>query len=304
VWLTWDQALELAAPAAAFAVVARRARNRWVAAAVATARELVLVLSVYSLWRLAKLLATRKTDEALRHGRWVWDLERTLHLPSELTLQRGIIPHSLLTQACNIFYATVHVPALLVVLVWLFARHRDHYRWIRNNLAVVTAGCLVIQFIPVAPPRMYPDLGFIDTGLRYGQSVYGVGGSGESNQLAALPSIHVAWALIAAVGVIVASRNRWRWLVILHPVVTMYAVMVTGNHWWLDGIVAGALLAASTLVLRAPEAPGGEPRRLRRKRRSGGQRGPRPPSSTPVTLKEPSSLTVAGVPSAFRTCAS
>ena len=180
----------------------------------------------------------------------MWRLEQWLHLPSELTLQRGIIPHSFLTQACNIFYATVHVPALLVTLIWLFARHRDRYRWIRNNLAVLTAGCLLIQFIPVAPPRMFADLGFIDTGLRYGQSVYGAGGSGESNQLAALPSIHVGWAIVVAVAVITASHHRWRWLIVVHPALTMYAVMVTGNHWWLDGILAGAILAASMAVLR------------------------------------------------------
>jgi hypothetical protein len=203
-------------------------------------------------WRVAKLFADRKTAEALRHGRWVWDVERALHLPSELTLQRDVIPHSLLTQACNIFYATVHVPAVIAALVWLFLRHRDHYRWVRNNLAVLTAGCLFLQFIPVAPPRMFPELGFIDTGLRYGQSVYGAGGSGESNQLAAMPSIHVGWAVLVAVGVVVASRSRWRWLVLLHPAFTMYAVMVTGNHWWLDGIVAAAILGLSILVLRPP----------------------------------------------------
>ena len=115
-WLSWNQAAVLAIAVGAFALVAERFRNRWAAIAVATARELVLVLSVYIVWRLVKELSTRKTAEALRHGRWIWQVERTLHLPSELTLQRGVIPHSLLTQTCNIFYATVHGPALMLFL--------------------------------------------------------------------------------------------------------------------------------------------------------------------------------------------
>jgi PAP2 superfamily protein len=252
-WLSWNQSAVLALAVGVFALAAERSRNRWAPIVVATARELVLVLSVYTLWRIVKLTADRKTAEALRHARWIWHVEQTLHLPSELTLQRGVIPHSLLTQACNIFYATVHVPAVIAVLIWLFFRHREHYRWVRNNLAVLTAGCVLIQFIPVAPPRMFPDLGFIDTGLRYGQSVFGPGGSGESNQLAAMPSIHVGWAVLVAVAVVVASRSRWRWLIILHPAATMYTVMVTGNHWWLDGVVSAAILAVSLAVFRAPE---------------------------------------------------
>jgi hypothetical protein len=254
-WLSWHAALSFALVTGIFVLVARGSRNRWVAAAVTTGRELVMVLCVYAVWRIAKEVSTRKTAEALRHGRWVWHVEQALHLPSELTLQRWIVPHSWLTQACNIFYATVHVPALIATLLWLFARHRDRYRWVRNNLAVVTAGCLFVQFIPVAPPRMFPDLGFIDTGLRYGQSVYGTGGSGVSNQLAAMPSIHVGWAVLVAVGVIAASTSRWRWLIVVHPVVTMYAVMVTGNHWWLDGIVAVAILALSMAVVRPSRPP-------------------------------------------------
>jgi len=73
--------------------------------------------------------------------------------------------------------------------------------------------------------------------------VYGTIGHGLSDQMSAMPSIHVAWALIVAVGVISYSTSRWRGLVVLHPLLTVLAVTATANHWWLDGIVAGLILA-------------------------------------------------------------
>jgi hypothetical protein len=121
---------------------------------------------------------------------------------------------------------------------------------IRNCVAITTGLCLVIRIFPVAPPRLLPDLGFVDTALLYDQSVYGAGTGGLSNQLAAMPSIHVAWALIVALGVIWSLRSRWRWLVVLHPIVTIVSVTATANHWWLDGIVAAGLLWFAVVVQR------------------------------------------------------
>jgi hypothetical protein len=109
----------------------------------------------------------------------------------------------------------------------------------------------------LAPPRLLPDLGFVDTGVLYGQSVYGsVGAHGLSNQVAAIPSVHMAWALLVAWGALAATRSRWRWLVVAHPVLTLWAIVATGNHWWLDAVSAAALLAVAVLVLRSlPEVP-------------------------------------------------
>jgi len=115
---------------------------------------------------------------------------------------------------------------------------------VRNTVAILTAACLLIQLIPVAPPRMFENLGFVDTALRYGQSVYGVAGSGFADQLSAMPSVHVAWAVLEAVFVIQISPSRWRGLVLVHTTLTILIVTVTANHWWLDGIVAAILLAA------------------------------------------------------------
>ena len=182
---------------------------------------------------------------AVAHGTAVWDAERALHLPSELTVQRAVLGHPLLVQASNGYYAVVHVPALIVFLVWLFVRHRGQYARVRNTLALLTAACLLIQMVPVAPPRLLPTLGIADTGLLYKQSVYGPMGAGIADQLSAMPSVHVAWAGLIAMAAVRVGRSAWRWVAVAHPVLTLLVVVVTGNHFWADGLVALTLLAAA-----------------------------------------------------------
>jgi len=212
------------------------------------AREIALVLGLYSLWRIAGQLSVVHTQGAERRGLDIWHLEQALHLPSELTLQRAVLPHAWLVQVANVYYAVVHVPALIAMLVWLFVRHRDRYPAVRNALALLTGACLLIQLVPVMPPRLVPSLGFVDTGHFYGQSVYTQLGRGASDQLSAMPSVHVGWAVLVGLVVITASTSRWRWLVLAHPIATALVVVVTANHWWLDGIVAVGLLAAAVAV--------------------------------------------------------
>jgi hypothetical protein len=113
--------------------------------------------------------------------------------------------------------------------------------------------CFLIQLIPVAPPRLLPGVGFIDTGLLYHQSVYGAVGAGVSDQVSAMPSLHMAWACLIALAVIQVSPSPRRWLIVLHPVATMLVVVVTANHYWLDGIVAAGLLGMSSLAVSGAE---------------------------------------------------
>jgi len=197
-------------------------------------------------------------DDAITRGELLWDLERALLLPNELDWQNALVPHSFWTQAANIYYAGAHVPAMGIFLVWLFARHRDGYSSWRNTLALVTGMCLVIQLVPVAPPRLTDTTGMIDTGLAYGQSVYGTLGYGIAGQLQAMPSIHVAWAALIAWATLVESTDRWRWLGPAHFALTFVVVAVTGNHYWLDGIVAMVLLlSARAIGVRVAAMTGG-----------------------------------------------
>jgi hypothetical protein len=159
-----------------------------------------------------------------------------------LSLQHFVLRHDWLAQFSNAYYAIAHVPALIAFLVWLFVRHRDLYsRW-RNSLAILTAFCMIIRFVRVAPPRFLPDLGYIDLSAHYGMSLSGPGGTGVSDQFAAMPSIHVGWAAVVSFGIVAASTSRWRCIFLVHVILTMIVVSATGNHWWLDGIVAIVLL--------------------------------------------------------------
>jgi hypothetical protein len=249
-WIAWNTAALWALLLVAF--VAATAGRRHLDAARDAARETALVLALYAVWRGVRELTIRQVHGAEEHGRWVYRFQRWVHLPTEARLQHLVLPHPAIVRFLNVFYATAHGPALLVTLLWLYVRHRDHYPRIRNCVAITTGLCLVIRIFPVAPPRLLPDLGFVDTGLLYGQSVYGHGTGGMSNQLAAMPSIHVAWALIVALGVIWSLETRWKWLVLVHPFLTVLSVTATANHWWLDGIVAAGLLWFAVVVQRWP----------------------------------------------------
>ena len=210
--------------------------------------ETAVVLGLYALWQEGGSLADTHVAGAVANARWVWHAERVLHLPSEVSVQRLILPHHWVVQAANGFYDIVHVPALIAFLIWMYFRHRGAYaRW-RTVGAILTGASLLIQMIPVAPPRLMPQLGFVDTAMRYHESVYAPGGIGDATQLAAMPSVHVAWSLFVAIAVIAVSASRWRWLIVLHPAATVFAVVATANHWWLDGIVAAALLPLSFAV--------------------------------------------------------
>ncbi len=249
-WLPWQIALAMAAVLAAAGLLCHPTRRVLVGAA-AFARETAIVLGLYVVWRIAGTLSVMQVNGAMARGRAIWNLEQALRFPSELAIQKALLPHPSIVQAANLYYAIVHVPALLIFLVWLFGFHRDQYVPWRNTIAFLTASCLLIQLVPVAPPRLMPELGFVDTATRYGQSVYTAVGTGASDQLSAMPSVHVGWAVVVGLAVVLVGKSRWRWLVLAHPVLTMAAVVITANHWWLDGVVAVALLAASLLAALA-----------------------------------------------------
>lgn len=250
-WLAWQPAVLIAIVLAAFGVAARRASNHRVVLAGAFARETALVLALYAIWKIAGQLSVMQMTGALDRGRWVWQLERTLHLPSEVTVQRAVLPYGWLVQGADSYYAIVHVPALIAFLVWLFVRHRDRYPQVRNVLAIATGAGLAVQLVPLAPPRMFPGLGFVDTAARYHQSVYEPLGRGLAGQLAAMPSIHVAWAVLIGVAIFQIARGAGRWIGPGHAVVTVLVVVITANHWWLDGIVAVMLLGLAWVVERS-----------------------------------------------------
>jgi len=215
---------------------------------VVAAREAALLAGLFVLSKLASTMSLMDENGAFTRGRWIWNFERTLHLPSEISVQAGVLGHPVAVQALNVFYLAAHIGSMLVVLPWLFFKHREHYRRWRNIVVAFTGVSLVLQFISVAPPRLLPHLGFVDTAAVYHQSAYQNLGPGLVDQLSSMPSIHVGWAVIVAAAVITLTRSRWRWLAIAHPLLTSYAVVATANHFWLDGVVALLLVGVVVAV--------------------------------------------------------
>jgi hypothetical protein len=254
VWLEWRWALVLAVVLGAAGAASWRSPRARVRGAGAFAREAALVLALYALWNYAGKLAVVHVDEAFANGRAIWRLEQALHLPSEVGFQELFLPYPEVMRALNVYYVGAHVPAVIVCLVWLFTWHREHYPSLRTTLAITTLACLLVQLVPVAPPRMYPGLGFVDAGDVFGPGVYGKVGTGIADQLSAMPSVHVAWAALVALAVIVASSSTWRWWILAHPVLTVVAITATANHWWLDGVAAIAILFAAWALDRATRA--------------------------------------------------
>ena len=249
--LTWSQAAIAAAVLAAVAAVLVTTRRDRLVAIGRFTGETALLAGLFALWQYAGSFTFMSPDGGLPRGRWLWHAERWLHLPSETALQRDILPYPLIVQFANLYYAALHFTLLLVTLAWLFIWHRDRYRHYRTTVVLFTAAALIIQFVPVAPPRMLGGTGLVDTAVRYGQSVYGAVGGFDADQLSAMPSIHVGWAVIVAVAVVGASRSRWRWLAVLYPVLTTLIVVITANHYWLDGVVATLLVGLALLLQKA-----------------------------------------------------
>jgi hypothetical protein len=206
---------------------------------------------LFAVYKYGRLLVRGHEQEAIDHARSLRHLEAVLHLPSEAGLQAHLLTRDL-ARVFDVYYVTVHWPIMVVFLAWgYFRRPRQEYLWARNLLIIQTGLGLVIHLsYPLAPPRMFPQWGFVDTMNVFGPSAYGHAGSAVSNQYAAMPSLHLGWAVLIAV---VVARTGPRWLAALaglHAFITLAVVVLTANHWWLDCIVGELLLIVALHTLR------------------------------------------------------
>ncbi len=214
--------------------------------------QVALVGGVTLLYEGLRAVTEGDFDSAERHAAKLWHAERWLHLPSEAGLQRPFLDHHGLVRFLNGYYANLHFAVTFLVFAWLLVRHRALYGRLRDVLLVTTVLGLVLEtFYPLAPPRLNALCGCVDTAKTFGPSVYSPDPtSGVANQLAAMPSLHVAWAVLVAVAFVMALRSRWRYLAVLYPAATITVVLVTANHYWLDGIVGCVLLLVAGAVTR------------------------------------------------------
>ncbi|HLM85757.1 MAG TPA: phosphatase PAP2 family protein [Solirubrobacteraceae bacterium] len=194
-------------------------------------------------------LAPLRVHAALGNGQSILNLERSLHLDPEHALDRWLAGHHTLGLLLSDYYDNAHFVVTLGVLGWLWWRRADIYRPLRNSLVLVNVIAFAVFWLyPVAPPRMLP--GFVDVVA----STHAIGSwhtgalASAANQLAAMPSLHIAWALWCTIVVWRVSTRLWlRAAATIYPCVTAFAVLATGNHYVLD--ILGGLIAIALAVL-------------------------------------------------------
>lgn len=208
----------------------------------AAVREIGVVLGLFGLWMFVGHLVGHHPAGGYARGNDIWQAERDLHIANEATVQRPLLGHRWLLDAVNYYYAYAHWLSVDVVLAWLWLRHRDRYLMTRSVLVVFTGSCLCLHLISTAPPRLLAQTHLVDTATKLGQSVYG-DTPGLSDHLSAMPSIHVGWAVLFAVAAWGTRSTLAKVLLTVHALLTSYVVVVTGNHFWLDGVAAAAIVA-------------------------------------------------------------
>lgn len=243
--LGWQQSTALCALLTLTALVSRRFPRAELIRSFA--QEFAIVMALFALWQYVGRYVRTHSAGAMERAVQIQDMQAWLRLPNELTLQGWVLPHSWLVRVINAYYASAHLTGMALFLIWVWWRHRASFARVRNTVAGCTLIYLLVQSVPVAPPRLLPDGGFVDTALFYGQSVYGEYTTGLAAQLTAMPSVHVGWAFIIGWYVASLGRGPGRWIGPAHCVLTVLVVVLTANHWWSDGAVA-VFIALAVLV--------------------------------------------------------
>lgn len=210
--------------------------------------ELFSILAGYGLYSLVRLLAPHRVVASYDHASLVLSIERALGLFPELAMNAFLVQYHWLVDFASYWYATAHFVVTPGVLVWLFVRHRWAYSTLRSAIVLATVSALVVYATwPLAPPR-FVVAGAVDTVTRNPVVWAKEGAAGFVNEFAAMPSLHVGWAVWCAIAVVVVLRSPWRHLAWLYPLTTTWVVMATANHYLLDA-VGGAFVVALPLYL-------------------------------------------------------
>jgi hypothetical protein len=215
-------------------------------------------------------LAPLRLHAALAHATDIMSAEQSLHIDPERSLDHWLAGHHTLALVLSYYYDNAHFVVTLGLLGYLWWRRADIYRPLRNSLVLANVLAFVVFWrFPVAPPRMLP--GFTDVvAATHAIGSWHTGAlASQANQLAAMPSLHIAWAVWCTLVLWQISTHRWlRVMAVIYPLVTAFAVLATGNHFVLDVLGGLVTIAVSVLIvrlieglLRGPE-PDVLPRRL------------------------------------------
>jgi hypothetical protein len=209
-------------------------------------RQLGLFCGAYWLYRLVRGLTDGRAADAFQHARDVIDLEQGLGLFVEPAVHAWAEGQAWLIDGASWMYVNSHFTITTVTLAFIYLRRNASFYFIRNMFLVAMAIALVgYAAFPTAPPRLMPEWGFTDSVARFA-GVDSSGGSAAAlfNPFAAVPSMHVAFALMLAAPMAhMARRRRVKLVWAAYPVVVTFVVVATANHWWFDA-AAGAVTAA------------------------------------------------------------
>ena len=222
----------------------RGARRAWRLSARVGLHEIVVVVSAFLIYFLIRGLVVGRAGEAMVRGFNVIDLEQRLHIYWELDMQSWILDHFWLIKLMNGIYFWGHMPVIVVTAVWLYVRHRPAYRLARNSfLASGAIGVVIYWAFPVAPPRLIPFGGFIDTMAAFDRVGYNAQETKAFvNEFAAIPSLHFGWSLLLGVIVAYEGKRPLFWLLgALWPIAMFFSVVMTGNHFIVDAVAGGVV---------------------------------------------------------------
>ncbi|WP_244303867.1 phosphatase PAP2 family protein [Streptomyces lydicus] len=202
--------------------------------------EILLIAVSYWTYSVIRNAVPEQKMKALRNADWIWQAEHSLGIAVEHTVNHAVNSVTWLIVTMNYYYATLHFIVTIGVLVWLYRWHPGRYAAARLALFATTGVALIgYYFYPLAPPRLMPDGGFIDTLVDHG--TWGSMASGNlasmSNQYAAMPSMHIGWSLWCGITIALLARPLWcRVLGLLYPTTTLLVIVSTANHFWLDAV--------------------------------------------------------------------
>lgn len=231
-------------------------------------QELVLVVAAFLVYFAARAAVVSRASDALLNAHDIIELERTLGMYWELQMQAWILDSYVAIRVMNWVYFWGHMPLVIVFAIWLYFTHRRHYWLVRNAFLASGAVAVVIYATyPLAPPRLVPFEGFVDTMALFDRVSYQAQETQAFvNPYAAMPSLHFGWSLL--LGAVVAWVGRTPLSIafgVAWPVAMFFSIVLTGNHFILDA-VAGAIVSFAGLVIAVGLERGGRAagRRLRR----------------------------------------
>ncbi|WP_170323616.1 phosphatase PAP2 family protein [Cryptosporangium phraense] len=213
-------------------------------------RELALVIAFLVPYDLIRLAAANDRDVGVRHARDVLGLEHHLGLDVERALNHALAAHHALEAAAGFWYAGLHYLVTPAVLILLYRRAPERYQRARLALMAATAVALGGYLLfPTAPPRFLP--GYVDTMVATADvGWWTTNASAGLNELAAMPSMHVGWALWCALVLSgLARRPLLKALAFAYPAITTLVVVATANHWVLDAVAGAALVLGAWRAL-------------------------------------------------------